>query len=140
MNIPDHYQNDVLFFFDGRPDGLALYEALFGALSAAFPEASVKVQKTQISFYGRGLFAMVSCPKRKGEAGIVVSFGLRRRETSPRIAAAVEPYPNRWTHHVTVTREEELDQELMGWLREAWAFSQAKKGADRTDGLGAVRR
>lgn len=128
MNIPDHYQNDVLFFFDGRPDGLALYEALFGALGAAFPGARVKVQKTQISFYGRGLFAMVSLPRRKREAGIVVSFGLGRREASPRIAAAVEPYPNRWTHHVAVTRGEELDQELMGWLREAWDFSQSGKG------------
>ena len=35
-------------------------------------------------------------------AGLVVSFGLGRREPSPRIGAAVEPYPGRWTHHAAV--------------------------------------
>lgn len=126
MNVPEHYETDVLFFFGGNPDRLALYQALFQGLDAAFPGASVKVQKSQISFYGRGLFAMVSCPRRKKDSGIVVSFGLERRETSPRIAMAVEPYPGRWTHHVVVAWEEELDRELFGWLKEAWEFCQRK--------------
>ena len=126
METPDHYSSDVLFFFDGRPDGLALYEALFQRLDAAFPEASVKVQKSQISFYDGGLFAMASLPKRKRDPGLVVSFGLGRKEPSPRIAVAVEPYPGRWTHHVAVAAEQELDGELLGWLREAWDFSQTK--------------
>lgn len=126
MNVLEHYESDVLFFFDGRPDRLALYQALFQRLDAAFPQASVKVQKSQISFYGTHLFAMASLPKRKKDPGIVVSFGLGRREPSPRIAVAVEPYPNRWTHHVTVTQEEELDGELMGWLQESWDFGRDK--------------
>lgn len=126
MNVPEHYESDVLFFFDGQPERLALYEALFRLLDGAFPEVSVKVQKSQISFYGRHLFAMVSRPKRKRDPGIVVSFGLGRREPSPRIGAVVEPYPNRWTHHVAVTTAEELDGELLGWLREAWDFCQEK--------------
>lgn len=126
MNVPEHYESDILFFFDGRPDQLALYQALFHKLGGAFPEASVKVQKSQISFYGAHLFAMASLPKRKKDPGIVVTFGLGRREPSPRVGVAVEPYPGRWTHHVTVTRDEEIDGELLGWLREAWAFSQGK--------------
>ena len=36
---------------------------------------------------------------------------------SPRIDAAVEPYPNRWTHHVPVQGIEEIDEELMGWVK-----------------------
>lgn len=59
-------------------------------------------------------------------AYIVVTFGLERRETSPRVAAAAEPYPNRWTHHVLIERPEELDEELMGWVKEAYDFSAAK--------------
>lgn len=121
-----HYESDILFFFDGNLSALALYQTLFQMLDAAFPEASVKVQKSQISFYGKGLFAMVSLTRRKRDPGIVVSFGLGRRELSPRISTAVEPYPGRWTHHIAVTGAEELDEELLGWLREAWAFSQAK--------------
>lgn len=130
MNVPEHCESDVLFFFDGRPDRLALYQALFQKLDAAFPEASVKVQKTQISFYGSGLFAMVSHSRRKRDPGILVSFGLGRREPSPRVAVAVEPYPGRWTHHVPVTAAEELDGELLGWLREAWEFCE-RKGRER---------
>ena len=127
MNVPEHYDSDILFFFDGRPEQLALYQAVFQELEAAFPEASVKVQKSQISFYGPRLFAMVSRPKRKKDPGIVVSFGLGRREPSPRVGAAAEPYPNRWTHHVTVAGAEEMDGELLGWLNEAWAFSRGKE-------------
>ena len=126
MNVPEHYDSDILFFFDGRPEQLALYLALFQVLEAAFPDASVKVQKSQISFYGPRLFAMASLPKRKKDPGLVVSFGLGRREPSPRVGAAVEPYPNRWTHHVTVTGAEEIDGQLLGWLGEAWAFSRDK--------------
>ena len=127
MKTPEHYENDLLFFFDGKPAELALYQALYNQLDAAFPGASVKVQKSQVSFYDAGLFVMVSLPKRKRDSGVVVTFGLGRREPSPRIGAAVEPYPNRWTHHVTVTRPEELDEELMAWIQEAWTFCQAKK-------------
>lgn len=126
MKLPEHYESDVLFFFDGRPDALALYQALAEGLERVAPEASVKVQKSQISFYDGGLFAMASLPKRKRDPGLVVSFGLGRREPSPRIAVAVEPYPGRWTHHVTVTEEGELDGELLGWLREARDFCHAK--------------
>ena len=126
MKLPEHYENDVLFFFDGRPDALALYQTLAQQLDAAFPQASAKVQETQISFYGPRLFAMVSLPRRKRDPGLVVSFGLGRRESSPRIGMAVEPYPGRWTHHVPVTAPEQLDGELLGWLREAWDFAQTK--------------
>lgn len=127
MNVPDHYDGDVLFFFDGEAGRLALYQALFLRLDAAFPGASVKVQKSQISFYSPRLFAMVSLPRRKRDPGITVSFGLGRREPSPRVAVSVEAYPGRWSHHVPVTAEEELDGVLLGWLREAWDFSLIKE-------------
>ncbi len=131
MKLPERYESDVLFFFDGRPLELALYQTLFRSLETAFPEASVRVQKTQISFYGRHLFAAVSLPvrRRKGwpEHCIVVTIGLSHRLESPRIAVAVEPYPNRWTHHVLVSGEEQIDGELLDWLKEAWAFSENKR-------------
>ena len=131
MKLPERYESDVLFFFDGRPLELALYQTLFRSLETAFPEASVRAPKTQISFYGRHLFAAVSLPvrRRKGwpEHCIVVTIGLSHRLESPRIAVAVEPYPNRWTHHVLVSGEEQIDGELLDWLKEAWAFSENKR-------------
>ena len=130
MNLPDHYEMDMLLFFDGRPLELTLYEALFQRLDAAFPDISVKVQKSQISFYGKPLFAAVSLPIRRRKDWpdhcILVTFGLSYPLSSARIAVAVEPYPNRWTHHVVVSEESQLDTELFDWLREAYEFSENK--------------
>lgn len=131
MNLPERYQEDILFYFDQKPQELALYQALFRQMEAAFPESSVRVQKSQISFYGRHLFAMASLPVRRKKGWpkecILVSFGLPCRADSPRIAVATEPYPGRWTHHVVVSREEELDGELLELLKAAWDFSEGKR-------------
>lgn len=131
MQLPEHYPADVLFFFDGHPAELALYEALFRAMEQAFPAGRVKVQKTQISFYGRHLFAAASLPVRRRKDWpkicLVVTLGLGYRLDSPRVAAASEPYPGRWTHHILVSEEGQIDGELMGWLREAWDFGESKR-------------
>lgn len=131
MKIPEHYGADILFFFDGKPLELALYEALFRHLETELSDASVKVQKSQISFYGRHLFGAASLPVRRKknwpEHCIVVTIGLPHQLRSPRVAVAVEPYPGRWTHHVLISQEEQIDEELMGWLREAYEFAESKR-------------
>ena len=131
MELPEHYTEDLLFFFDGRPAELALYEALFRRMEETFPAGRVKVQKTQISFYGRHLFAAASLPVRRRKDWpkicLVVTVGLSYRLDSPRVAAASEPYPGRWTHHILVTEAGQIDEELMGWLREAWDFAESKR-------------
>lgn len=45
---------------------------------------------------------------------------------SPCVAVVVEPYPGRFTHHVLVEREEELDEELFSFLAMAWEFGENK--------------
>ena len=131
MQLSEHYTADVLFFFGEKDVELSLYRALFQRMEACFPDASVKVQKSQISFYGRHLFAAVSLPirRRKGwpERCLVVTLGLPCRLDSPRVAVAVEPYPGRWTHHILLTCPAELDGQLMNWLQEAYDFSQSKR-------------
>lgn len=131
MNRPEHYDSDLLFYFDGKPLELSLYQRLFAAMEQAFPDASVKVQKSQISFYCPKLFAAASIPVRRKKDWprecLLVTFGLERQLLSPRIAVAVEPYPNRWTHHVVLGSVEEIDEELLGWLREAAEFAASKR-------------
>ena len=131
MKTPAHYAPDVLFFFDGKPAELALYETLFRHREEVFPDASVKVQKSQISFYGRHLFGAVSLPVRRKknwpEHCIVVTIGLSHPLESPRAAVSVEPYPGRWTNHVLVSEASQVDEELLEWLNEAWAFAESKR-------------
>ena len=130
MKTSDYYEADVLTFFDGKPWALPLYQALAGRMDRLLPEVAVKVQKSQISFYGRRLFAAVSLPVRRKKTWpkecLVITFGLGARVEDPRIAAATEPYPNRWTHHVLVSHPEEVDSQLLAWLQEAYTFSECK--------------
>ena len=123
---------DTLLFFNSRPQALPLYELFEQKLLSELGSANIKVQKTQIAFSTKHNFAFVSfLPVRKAkerpETYIVITFGLGRRVESPRINAAVEPYPNRWTHHVLISDPDEIDEELMGWVKEAAAFSDAKR-------------
>ena len=121
----------VLLFFDKVPDALPLYAELERRILAEYPDTRIKVQKTQISFYNRHLFACVSFAKVRKKADrpdsyIVVTFDLEHRVDSPRIDIATEPYPNRWTHHVLISDLSEIDDELMWWIREAAEFSDRK--------------
>lgn len=113
-------------FFTGKPEELALYACFRSRLLVEIGEANAKVSRTQITFSGKYGFAFVSHPRRKKEQGILVSFGLFHRQQSERIQYASEPYPNRWTHHMLVQRPEEIDEELMGWLKEAYWFANTK--------------
>ena len=123
---------DILFFFKDHMDALPLYERLEGLILKQIPDVKIKVSKTQISFSNKRGFAFVSfnpCRKAKErpEVWMTVTFGLSYRKDSPRIDVATEPYPNRWTHHIMVGSEEEIDAELMGWIREAAEFSARKR-------------
>ena len=87
MRVPEHYESDVLCFFEGKPLEVSLYEALFRRMNMEFPDVSVKVQKSQISFYGRHLFGAVSLPVRRKKSWpehcIVVTIGLSHMLESP---------------------------------------------------------
>lgn len=123
---------ETLLFFAQHEAALPLYEAFAAKVCAAVGDVRIRVQKTQIAFSNRHNFAFVSfLPARKAKerpvAYITVTFGLSYRLTSPRIDAATEPYPNRWTHHVLIATPEEIDDELMRWIAEASAFSAGKR-------------
>ena len=123
---------EVLYFFDSMPSALPLYNVFEQKVVEGIADVNIKVQKTQIAFSNRHNFAFVSFipvrrAKERPESYIVVTFGLRHQLESPRIDVATEPYPNRWTHHVLISNEEEIDEELMGWIKEASDFSANKR-------------
>ncbi len=125
--MPDFTNIDAMQFFDRRPRELALYQDFERKVLAACPDTHIRVQKTQITFENRHGFAFVSLPRRKvQQPTIVVSFGLSYRVDAPRIWVATEPYPNRWTHHMLIADEGQLDDELLGWIKEAAALAAAK--------------
>lgn len=127
----DRLREDILRFFDGHRAVYPLYEGLEARVLQLWPETRIKVQKTQISFSDRYMFACVSFlrPKRKAELPenyFVLTLGLSGPLASGRAAAQTEPYPGRWTVHIVLSRPEELDGELFDWVGQAHAFAKRK--------------
>ena len=122
---------DALMFFDQHMDILPLYQAFEELLFDSFHVVNKRVQKTQITFSNRHVFACVSFArvKRKAELPmrfIVITLGLPAPLDSERVAVKTEPYPGRWTHHIVVNKPEDLDEELLSWVREAYDFAAVK--------------
>ena len=127
----DFMNPDVCMFFDPHPAALPLYEAFAVEMAARFPETCVRVQKTQITFSNRRVYACVSFlrVKRKAElpeTWFTLTFGLPYPLESPRVAAKVEPNPGRWTTHIVLSEPSELDAELFSWVERAYAFAESK--------------
>lgn len=89
------------------------------------------MQKSQISYYNRHLYACVSFLKVKKKAELpedyfVLTLELSAPLESDRVAAKTEPYPGRWTTHFVISSPSDLDEELFDWIEQAYQFAQAK--------------
>ena len=119
--MPEILTSDVLFFFDGHPGALVLYEALAEKLLSQFPATAIQVKKTQVGFHDGRLYCCASLApvRRKAERPdpfLTVTFSLDEPEPSPRLLC-VPVRRNRFTHHAVIGRVEDIDGQLMDWLR-----------------------
>ena len=122
---------DTLMFFNQHLGALPLYQAFEKLLHDSFPVVIKRVQKTQITFSNRHVFACVSFArvKRKAELPMrymVITLGLPAPLDSERVAVKTEPYPGRWTHHFVVSTTEEMDEELLSWIKNSYTFADSK--------------
>lgn len=58
--------------------------------------------------------------KKRQDTSITLTFDLNRRIDDGRIEEVVVPHPGRFTHHVIIEKESDLDQEVREWLRKAY--------------------
>lgn len=127
----DYIEQDTLLFFKEHPAALPVYEAFARKLAGALPNSNVRVQKTQITFSNRHVYACVSFLRVKKKAELpdsffVLTLGLPYALESERVAVKTEPYPGRWTTHFVISRLSDLDEELFAWVRQAYAFAVQK--------------
>lgn len=127
------YQAELkeLIFFDKHPGAIPLYEAFAENVMERFPGTLIRVQKSQITFSNRHVYACVSFMrvKRKAELPdpyLVITLGLPNPLESDRVAVKTEPYPGRWTTHFVVGDQSEMDEEFFTWVEQAYNFSQSK--------------
>lgn len=130
MGMSDTVQ-DIMPFFDQHQGAYPLYEKFADMLFSRFPETRRKVQKSQISFYNRHLYACVSFLRVKKKSELpdnyfVLTLGLPNPLESDRVAAKTEPYPGRWTTHFVLSSEADLDEELFEWVAQAYEFAKVK--------------
>lgn len=127
----DYEKQDAFIFFDRYTEAFPLYEAFEAKLLTMFPDTKVRVQKTQISFSNRHIYACVSFQRVRKKVDlpnpyIVTTLGLSYPLESSRVAVKTEPYPGRWTTHIVIGAIEEIDDELLSWVKQAYHFSESK--------------
>ena len=124
-------KQDTMMFFDGHREVFPIYESFENMLLHLYPQTKRKVQKTQITFSNRHVFACISFmrPKKKSELPafyFVLTLGLSYPLESERAAVKTEPYPGRWTTHIVISDRSDLNQELWDWVKQAYEFAEYK--------------
>ncbi|HYI32871.1 MAG TPA: DUF5655 domain-containing protein [Glaciibacter sp.] len=113
-------------YFAGSDErSLPLFDVVRSAIESVGP-VEMRVTKSQVAFRHRLAFAWTWMPGQyvRGKvAPLVLTIDLRRRDDSPRWKEIVEPRPGLFTHHLEIRSPDEIDDDVLGWLREAWEES-----------------
>ena len=104
-------------FFEGKPTRLReLYDAWVELVGEVGPFEQVPT-KTRIAFMVRVRFAGVA---RLRKDGLVCGFWLKRPISSPRSTKVELLGRSDWVYQFVLRSEDELDDEVRGWIREAY--------------------
>lgn len=86
------------------------------------PETEFEQRKTQIALRMNGhLFAALS---NVGSRAVSVAVFMDEELLSPRIKSMMQSPDNHFTHHIYVYEPEQIDEEMIGWLRRAAAWER----------------
>lgn len=104
-------------YFETGPDfEQPIFRAVLAVLADVDPDIWYEPVSVGIFFKRRTSFLQLRTKTR----WVAVGFSLRRRVTSDRIARKVIEHNGRYHHVVNVRAADEVDDELAGWLVEAW--------------------
>ena len=109
--------------FRDEPEAMEVYRSVRAMLEQLGP-VEVRTSRSQVAFRRRRGFAFLWVPvawARRPSVLVVLSIALGRQIESPRWKQVAHPAPTTWMHHLEVRTPGDLDAEVEGWLREAWA-------------------
>jgi hypothetical protein len=88
----------------------------------AIGDVTVRVTKSQVAFRRRKGFAYVWRPGQyvRSEVPAVLSISLPREVASDRFKEVAHPSAKVWMHHLELTDTAQIDDEVRGWLTEAY--------------------
>jgi len=108
-------------FFADHPIGLAVFQRVKAGL-LELGHVDVRVTKSQVAFRRDRGFAYLWLPGRhlkNPKAEVVLSIALGREDASSRWKEIVHPATKHWMHHLEINDPDEIDAEVVSWLREA---------------------
>jgi hypothetical protein len=109
-------------FFFGFDESRQIFDHLQREIEA-LGGSKLSVSRSQVTFMRRKKFIWIWIPNRYliGKyAPLVLSFSFRFHQNSRRWEQIVEPYPGRFTHHMELNSQSEIDDEVRDWLHQAW--------------------
>ena len=109
-------------FFSGFDESRRVFDTLRAAIEAIGP-TEMRVTKSQVAFRRDKAFAWAWVPDRylRGRhAPLVLTMSFARRHDSRRWKEIIAPTPGRFTHHLELHTESDIDGEVRRWLQEAW--------------------
>jgi Domain of unknown function (DUF5655) len=107
-------------FFAGHPDADAVFETVCSVLDG-LGTVEVRTSKSQVAFRGKRGFAFLWLPGQylaTPTAEVVLSIALGRHDPSTRFKQVVHPAAAHWMHQLEVHDVGDIDDEVVGWLRE----------------------
>jgi hypothetical protein len=109
-------------FFADCPAGMQIYSAVYALLTALGP-VGLRVSRSHVGFRRGRSFAYLWRPRRWLRAPapeVVLSFALDHALAAPRIKEVVHPSRTIWIHHVELPDAAAIDEDVAGWLAEAY--------------------
>lgn len=106
------------YFETGPAFERPIFERIRDELAAVDPELWCEPVSVGIFFKRRSTFLSLRTMQR----WIAVCFHLERQLTSSRLSRKVVQHGSRWYHVVNIAHVQEIDDELIEWLVEAWEF------------------
>jgi hypothetical protein len=112
-------------YFKGHEESRKIFNAVHKAVKT-IGSAELRVTKSQVAFQRKKSFVRVWIPEkylRRSAAPLVLTFGFRYRDASPRWKEIVEATPGRFTHHLELYSTKDIDAQVRKWLQETWMAS-----------------
>ncbi len=112
--------------FDGR--ALEIYRVVADEV-CGWDGIEVRVARTQVVFRRRRGFGYCWDPRvhLRTDVPLVVSFALPREASHDRIKEVVHPSRTTWMHHIEIRSTGEVDEVVLGYLREAWEAAATER-------------
>lgn len=113
--------------FAGKPPALRALFRRYVAMARENGPVTVYAQKTRLVFQARARFAGAAVRARWLEGAV----WFKRRVEHPRFFRILTVTSRDHVHYFRIEREEDLDDDVRGWLRESYAVGAASATAPR---------